>query len=520
LAYAMKPIFEASAGKDIASAFISKPVHYVLPDISTLSLFSEIEDKYGLSESTNASVRSKALPPSPPTPSMAQLYRLPAFTLSQFSLDQFKYRDIATVPKLRPSMEHKVQHSRIPPHIQVGESSYEINTYQSSPSSPFFPTQQPPTMRKVIPTPVPSVQHNRTTDFSIQDPGIPTIMCYIEPEHAEAPKPSLRKVDGKSNLRVANSNHQNRSYSKRSIPVQPGNVDSRPASMYSNDSSLSIYALDHFASLCVLDTMLPGNPVAMMSANQESLEGLSEDDQLFLNIQQGERGCLDFVTDQNDQGHFIHYLVVYGALLSISGQDRYMLASLIDVSHLVDAILQDDTGAALVEAEEDVWLSLASDSPSNKVSEVESVSLEDAINEVEDLWRATTHDAQSRSRSRQSARSTDTTLRNFMDDVQSLYKDYFCLSRSLVDSSFYEISLVSPSLQDSGEYLESHLKHTGADTIDDLARNLSRSERFSVKTKWGISGIDKWLYCTPVFGKKDSWVCLLVNGDLPILWDL
>ena len=107
-----------------------------------------------------------------------------------------------------------------------------------------------------------------------------------------------------------------------------------------------------------------------------------------------------------------------------------------------------------------------------------------------------------------------------MDDVQSLYKDYFCLSRSLVDSSFYEISLVSPSLQDSGEYLESHLKHTRADTIDDLARNLSSSERFSVKTKWGISGIDKWLYCTPVFGKKDSWVCLLVNGDLPILWDL
>ncbi len=180
--------------------------------------------------------------------------------------------------------------------------------------------------------------------------------------------------------------------------------------------------------------MLPGNPVTLMSANLGSSGDQEDEDNLFLNMQQGERDCLDFVTDQDDQGNFVHYLVLFGALLSVSGQDRYMLASLVDVSHLVDAILEDEIGEDA--AEEDIWLSLASDTASKKVSDAKRVSLDDAIQEAEDLWLASTHSEQSRKKLPQPPRPTDTALRNFMDDMQKLYKDYFCLSRSQVDSSY------------------------------------------------------------------------------------
>ena len=126
----------------------------------------------------------------------------------------------------------------------------------------------------------------------------------------------------------------------------------------------------------------------------------------------------------------------------------------------------------------------------------------------------------SASASRSSSDTTmDEVLEDFISSLQKLYSDFFLLARSPLDDKYYEICNVSPSVYASGEYMTGHLTHTSPNVVEELSERLGVGHRFRTTIRWGSQGVQKQLYCIPLFGQRSViWICILIEMQMPVLW--
>lgn len=291
-----------------------------------------------------------------------------------------------------------------------------------------------------------------------------------------------------------------------------------------------IQTLDHFRSFCILDGERAGNPVACASCGFWPSEGLRFGEQAKLTLQLDDHKACDMLTGVDDNGNDTTYLALINKLLApTTGQCRYMLISLLDVSDFLDAVTLED-----MELERELLVSTLPPERSSleplSISSSGNTSLTELIGP--DIWMQVANEGSSMTttpshlmrNSREVVAGAPSPgvgklLEEFTAEIISLYKDFFLLARSRADERFYEISLISPSLHANGDCLAGNLKHTHPDVIHLLSKHLGSNDGFSIEILWGSPGTAKRMYCTPVFGSRSrNWICTLVDIDAPLLW--
>jgi len=106
-----------------------------------------------------------------------------------------------------------------------------------------------------------------------------------------------------------------------------------------------------------------------------------------------------------------------------------------------------------------------------------------------------------------------------MTGLQELYAEFFLLSKSPLDETFFEICNVSPVLFEAKEYINGHLSRTGQQQLAELSLALAQGSAFDMPVRWGSHGTEKRLYCSPLYTANSvTWICFLVDIQVPLLW--
>ena len=335
-------------------------------------------------------------------------------------------------------------------------------------------------------------------------------------------------------------------HSKSPSLVEP-TFTQRKATRDQKQSPLTL--VEHFRSFCVLDTATIGCPVTATSSDLRYIFQIGE--QFFLNNQQCQGTSMDIVTGSDALGNPVTHLVLFSPLIApSSGRSRFIFASLVDVTKFIeetasmpelDTISEESAIEIVVtpptysssawplldhelSTEELLGGCCISDVKANSKPVDSDIWLDLAASEKRPRVRQGWHyDNPSTTPSSRSTRSdisnVDDVLDQFVADLQNLYSDFFLLGKSPLDQDVYEICNVSPRVFASREYVDGHLSHTPREIIETLSVRLSGSDAFSLPVTWGTPGEAKQLYCCPVFGQSNlTWICFLVNSDLPRLW--
>lgn len=344
------------------------------------------------------------------------------------------------------------------------------------------------------------------------------------------------------------------------------------------DNEQLINTLEHFSAFSILDTLSEGEPLVFASDDLWNPQFYEAGHQYFLDLQRNTDKLCEIITDTDDDGNELTYLVLFGGFPSpTTGQNRFLLASFIDITKFLDTVTIDDmniekfirqsytaekgkppTAAAERRSPSvlknrrrdtmsngssppnspasggDIWIKLAVDT--HHESPINNIVLTPSDDGDEDDWSSditiinddSDNDNEENSKTREIQYTSSAMLQSILDEftnkLLNLYKNYFILARSPHDSRFYEISHVSPSLYVQRDYVAGHLSHTPPAIVAQLSRDLGRRspcrQRFSLEVKWGDDGIDKRLYCVPLFGEEgsESWICMLIDSELPLLW--
>lgn len=546
-----------------------------LSSVSLLSLFPDFDssqfdiDKY--------SVSSQVTLPLPPFfQNVPASQMLPACTLSQSSLHQVHEEGTANPFQQFGSRLHRDDPPRQSTRKQTRSPQVNQLTLQNGPSAydnPYTPTcidsVSPHVAQNAmqVKTPQPRSVRGHASKLRLRrDDKVQSPHLYCEIVEATADVRILRKVKGSRNRKSPHilSSISEDSGESAHVQVQSLSHDA-PEPVSAPTSSKGTKAIDtikYFRSFCVLDTMLPGNPITAISENLQPSEGLQNGEQLFLNIRESAKKPCDVIAAWDSNGGELAYLVLYSPLISPStGQNRFVLASLVDITNLVyhrpdsRSIEGCEDGS-----EEDLWLAMGWElKPRTSDETLRAIYQddlwlarthevrEDVINQLSqasgstDIWLAIADEENPRvsnppnsepwlnkelteSPQAMSLRSTisiDIVLDQFMFNLQDLYKDFFVLARNLDDDGhYYEICSVSPSVYQSSEYVEGHISRTPPEVLEKFARKLEEGSSFTLQVRWGESGVDQRLYCVPLFGKESqSWICLLVDPELPRFWN-
>ena len=395
------------------------------------------------------------------------------------------------------------------------------------------------------------------------------------------PMLNLRKARGSEEVRRNSSTTSFASRSASQIDT--GILDTLTPKYNSDHSSRSnafIHSVKHFVSFCVLDTSVSGCPVTATSDDLRYLFQIGE--HFMLNIQECEGTSIDIVIGFSPDGDEVIHLVLFSPLLSPStGKSRFVLAALIEVTHFAHEVSQlpeldsvaeesysgEEIATPVATPPQSTWstrscelrpddllggCSVTAKPKQIPVTEVSSISQSHqsrptAFNrEPEDVWLALAreeqverdrqrragsmtenspgYDAQQSLRSDSTGSSSSSTavdkvLDEFMSSLQEIYSDSFLLARSPLDDKFYEICNVSPAVYASGEYVTGHLTHTASDVIEGMGERLGAGSPFRAIVRWGSQGVEKRLYCVPLFGQSSlTWICVLVDFHMPVLW--
>ena len=322
------------------------------------------------------------------------------------------------------------------------------------------------------------------------------------------------------------------------------------------DTVSAITQVEHFKSFCVLDTALPGCPV--VATSWELRYALDIGEPFFLNSCECEGASMDVVTGQDAAGEPVTHLVLFSPLvIPSSGRSRFLLASLIDVTGFIqDAASLRELGTSPLSSLSDHDLrTMLHDSPPNiRLPTTYKLSAEDLLGGCllpedrdpyqiapDDIWLnlALEEKSKSSTTSRSTPRSTprvdkktkktspsfstsnvvDEVLEDFMNGLRELYSDFFLLGKSPLDDTVYEICNVSPKVFAAKDYIHGHLSLTEEQTIMDLSKRLAKDDPFDINVRWGSEGVDKLLYCSPLYGQNShTWICFLVDDRVPHLW--
>jgi hypothetical protein len=274
---------------------------------------------------------------------------------------------------------------------------------------------------------------------------------------------------------------------------------------------------------------------------------------------------MDIVTGQDAAGDPITHLVLFTPLIiPSSGRSRFMLACLVDVTKFINdtaslpefdqelessiieselqtppqdrnvrdwhgasyklsaddllggCLLPDDRETVLRsstnygELPDDIWLHLANEEKSRRSTPRNTSRSTPKIN----------HPPRSNASQASTTSSTvDDALDGFMSGLQDLYAEFFLLGKSPLDDTCFEICNVSPLLYQSKEYINGHLSRTDRLRMAELSAALAQGSPFNMLVKWGSQGIDKRLYCSPMYTANSiTWICFLVDHQMPLLW--
>ncbi|PGH03158.1 hypothetical protein GX51_04193 [Blastomyces parvus] len=246
--------------------------------------------------------------------------------------------------------------------------------------------------------------------------------------------------------------------------------------------------LDHFNAFLIVSPTAQGDRVLYASEDLWSAEDFQNEEH-FLHHKRALDQTTAIITDIADDGNERLYLMLFGGLPSTGGRTSLVLASLIDVTHFLDALTYSDL-------EIDVLIQhINCTSP----QDVGPENKPENPSETSDVMRQL--------------------VNHVAKSILALYKDYFILSQSVNAPGFYEISHVSPNLYVDGEYVTGHLSHTPQDVITRIGLMMGQGKRFFLEVQWGSHGSAKRLYCIPMLtvGRR-LWLCLLVDLIHPILW--
>ncbi|KZF22089.1 hypothetical protein L228DRAFT_283275 [Xylona heveae TC161] len=110
-------------------------------------------------------------------------------------------------------------------------------------------------------------------------------------------------------------------------------------------------------------------------------------------------------------------------------------------------------------------------------------------------------------------------LSGFIKQLKALHRDYFILAPGRT-SAFYEVYYVSPHLYETGECVDGLLEQTLPETRQQLKHAWAYLKHVSIQIKWGKRGVDKMLYCTPLYGPGFScWICFLTDACIGDIWE-
>ena len=363
----------------------------------------------------------------------------------------------------------------------------------------------------------------------------------------------------------ARRNHVSWLQSPTTSSVSISDKASTTGDHFHTDDPDGVRQVEHFKSFCILDTLVPGCPVVATSQELRYIFEIGE--HFFLNSCECEGASMDIVTGQDAAGDPVTHLVLFTPLvIPSSGRSRFMLASLIDVTRFIhDAASLPDLEKVASDCstvESDLRTPLHDRGPSNWNSARYKLSAEDLLGgcvlpedrEVlslkrptespEDIWLNLANEERSRTSSaRNTPRSAaqiktggtsrssnashasttssavDEVLDEFIGGLQELYSDFFLLGKSPLDDTYYEICNVSPMIYEAKDYIHGHLSRTGQQGLVELSARLAQGSPFSLEVKWGTQGLNKRLYCSPLYGQNSiTWICFLVDHRVASLW--
>ena len=267
-------------------------------------------------------------------------------------------------------------------------------------------------------------------------------------------------------------------------------------------------------SVYIIDPQLPGNPINVMSQDMTPPQDLQDGEGLFLDLTKSLKSS-DLLTKHAPDGGIEYHLVFSADLISQeTGQTRYQLTAQVNVTQLLTSelleILLHSTQHADQDAADREWTSMDW--------------FEFAHNELLKAGQKSHFGPfpQDNNSSRPiQAPFKSPTIIALTEAIKPFYSDFFILQRSLTGKRRYDISYLSQSLFDSrAQASDNPLKHTAPDTIKAFGRGLAGTEEIALRIRWGEKGVEKWLYCVPMFGPRLScFLCFLLDGDLPNFWE-
>ncbi len=117
-----------------------------------------------------------------------------------------------------------------------------------------------------------------------------------------------------------------------------------------------------------------------------------------------------------------------------------------------------------------------------------------------------------------------------LDDLQDLVKSITFFHKFVFtlrpaapgQGSCWQIAYTSPGLYSREADLRTGLSLNSPETLTHLGNVLAREEPVSLRVTWGVKGVDKWMYCAPMFSgeKLKCWICFLVDGRVPDFWSV
>lgn len=318
-----------------------------------------------------------------------------------------------------------------------------------------------------------------------------------------------------------------------------------------------VKSVEHFKSFCILDTAVVGCPVVATSRELCYIFDIGE--HFFLNNCECDGASMDIVTGQDAAGDPVTHLVLFTPLIiPSSGRSRFMLACLIDVTKFINETatipeLDREFDSLTIESEVMTPIQdrrgLAWNAGGHKLSADDLLGgcmLHDDRetsrgNQLDDIWlNLANEETRKRSTARNTPRSTpkisqtprsnasltstssgtvDEVLDEFMSDLQELYSEFFLLGKSPLDDTCFEICNVSPMLFQARDYINGHLSRTDQRRMAELSEALAQGSPFNMPVKWGSEGVDKQLYCNPMYTSNSiTWICFLVDQHTPLLW--
>ncbi|KAI9705869.1 MAG: hypothetical protein M1836_005275 [Candelina mexicana] len=309
-------------------------------------------------------------------------------------------------------------------------------------------------------------------------------------------------------------------------------------------------------SFCISDPNAEGNPINVTSKDVMPRESIHEDELLYLNLPANVEEYSTLTAAHDEHGNPIYSFIFSTPLQNETGKTVHILTSQIDISYFVQQhVSKTLSGQGTDGANEKPGLDLAIKygtakdegslemlttaihlddayrrgptvqpqqvrpaNPTAADAATSSVSLVDWMEiALEESLKSCADPAEVNRSFNKLEDCTD--VPELIKQIKMFYKEHFILAPS-ERPGMYEVMCLSPSLCTTEQFFNDPFKYTPSETSRWILAELNKEQSFAVRIKWGETRVDKWLYCTPMLGPEvDCWVCILIDGDVPNIWE-